>query len=447
MLQRRTFLKLMPLAYASGLAALGTPLAPRAAKSEVVVAAAIAVACIIAARIAAHNTRPADVILLKAVNQKLGVIIENQRELLLGTAEILNQLGKLPEKIDELLRRQSVRDIHRKIAAYANLYEAEYRQLDSFRSEKQWLDDGSRRDRLKHLHYELRLAVAELRQSDYPIDPASALLAPIALTTEMSIADRIGETKLAKDTIQNDYTPWLNKMLGETAGSVVHYRKEAVSRVADVTKKINGGSVGKELLANRQAVLTCVSTVDGTPEWKEITIAKGTITGGGETPTSDVMEKIHPAVLRARDRIWINLNLKSEPIEAVQALAGDIAKAVSANGPAPTAGESEVVWLTMLGGESTKQRVTLPFATAFPSDVPADNLCTVTHVDIPDSGQREAHMINSAQWKAAMVSHATLYADIVDLNIANARIVFADQAQKVVKSSLEMLDRIKGTFT
>ncbi|XIA63350.1 hypothetical protein ACFIOY_29865 [Bradyrhizobium sp. TZ2] len=119
MLQRRTFLKLMPLAYASGLAALGMPLAPRESRSEVAVAAAIAVACIIAARIAAHNTRPADVILLKAINQKLGVIIENQRELLLGTAEILNQLGKLPEKIDEMLRRQSVRDVHRKISAYA----------------------------------------------------------------------------------------------------------------------------------------------------------------------------------------------------------------------------------------------------------------------------------------------------------------------------------------
>ncbi|XIA63349.1 hypothetical protein ACFIOY_29860 [Bradyrhizobium sp. TZ2] len=328
------------------------------------------------------------------------------------------------------------------------LYEAEYRQLESFGgNEKQWLNEGSRRDRLKHLHYELRLAVAELRQSDYPIDPASALLAPIALTTEMSIADRIGEIKLAKDTIQNDYTPWLNGMLAETAGSIVHYRKEAASRMAEVTQKINSGSVGKELLANKQALLTCVSTVDGTPERKETILVRGAVTGGGEAPDLSVMEKIIPAVPRARDRIWINLNLKSEPIEAIQAVAGDIAKAVSTSGPAPKVGESEVLWLTMLGGESTKQRATVPIATAFSPDVPADASCTITHVNIPDSGQREAHMINSAQWKVAMVTHATLYADIVNLNIANSRIVFADQALKVVKSSLEMLDRIKGTFT
>jgi hypothetical protein len=263
----------------------------------------------------------------------------------------------------------------------------------------------------------------------------------------MSIADRIGEFGMAKDTIENTYTPWLNRMMAEAPGSIVHYRKEAVERAAAVTKKIQSTAVGNDLLTNKQALLTCVSTVDGTPEQKKYETSRGTITGGGEPPDISVMEKIIPAELRTRDRIWINLNLKSEPIEAAQALAGELAKAASANGPAPKVGESDVLWLTVVGGESTKQRATLPVATDFPPDVPTDKSCTITHVNMPDSGQREAHMINSAQWKAAMVAHATLFADIIDLNIANARVVFADQAQKVVKSTLDMLDRIKGTFT
>jgi hypothetical protein len=411
------------------------------ASAAVIVAVAIAVACVVASRIAAHNTRPVNIYLLRAINAKIDTALANQSLLLEATAEILNQLASLPEKIDELLRRQSVRDIHRRLAAYAELYASEARQLDSFKgNERRWLQEGTRKERLAKLHYDVRIAIAELRKSDYPIDPAAAMVAPLALSTELALADRLGETKLAKGAIA-DYKPWLKAMIDDGSGSISSYRKAAQAE-ADRSRAAIGALVGR-LLDGNSATLACAQIIDQIPATTKAVIVNSPH-ARGDMVGMRIRRQPVPAVYRDTELFWIDLALEITDIEVAQRVGEDVKRELI-RARLSTEEKSGVKWISLKSDQPRVSRETLSGRKDFSKRT--EILCFMASRDAPKPEQRLAAVEGIPQWQERLGAHSILKAQLLALNAANGRVTFANAAEKVIQTNLQVLDKIEALYT
>lgn len=148
---------------------------------------ALAIASLVAGMIASHNRRDADAYMLNAIREELRVATTQLASLQAAVALVLQDLAKLRNDIEEILRKQLVMEKHAEIRVNVDLYSAEINTRQQYKNDKEWFASSRREETLNRILFDLTKARFALLESSTPSDPNAAIVLSSAALVELSL--------------------------------------------------------------------------------------------------------------------------------------------------------------------------------------------------------------------------------------------------------------------
>jgi hypothetical protein len=407
-------------------------------------ALALAIGAIIASRIAAHNTRSTELILLKDLEQKIDLLLDSNLALLNSNATILRTLAALPGEIAEMLKGQTTSVL------INSLLGVQEQTLQLTRLEKKhgqgFMGRQAAQGLLADARRDLNRERFRLYKTADAYSPAVMAVVTAASQADLLLLNLLHWPEVAEDLIDNVYLPWLQRAVDQRdpMGLPAYRRKAEAERTAAIDQ-ITKSRLGTPLIEGQESVVgASILTVDEAPARPESSRYPGLMGRGYDGLPGLMLERTIPANPRTKDHIWFDATLERQPIEQTAAMGTQLSEAGGdlATVPVGTAG---IEWLILTANHETPYRQTVAAASAFPWPVPPG---TVTlHVDIPDDWKRLQYMFQQPAWSNAKVEVAALASVIDTVNLASARIGLANQVEETVKQSIEHLTRIRRSYS
>lgn len=261
MISRRDFLR--SSVAAGTFSILPTVLIPSPASASYA-AAGLAVAGIVAGMIAGHNRRDVNAIYGVATRKELRNASLQLASLQEASAVILTALADLPEALRREFAVQSVRELHRDIAAAISRYDTERESLPRYPSYNAWMT-AKRHDDLKDILRDLRELRSRLQRSDIPIDPSACTVMSTAAGVELSIINHLGYDRNTAITYIESYERYFGLTLdSSTPGSAAAYLAAAENEKSKAEATVAADPLGK-LLPKDGSAQACLVVSDYRP--------------------------------------------------------------------------------------------------------------------------------------------------------------------------------------
>lgn len=444
---RRSFIKLTSTTALIRFAA--SPLAitafGRPARADGGLTIALAVGAVIASRIAAHNARSADVILLKDMQKKIDLLLDGNLAVLRGQEAMIRRLAELPGEIAQMLEGREtaalidrVRGVQTATAQVARLLQ---------KNGHGYLEAEAPQRLVADALDELNKARNILLSTAHAYKPAVLAVVATAAQADLMLlnlrnAFETGWSKVAEDLIDEVYLPWLRRAVdANNPAGLPGYRRAAEADHKsgwDATAKTR---LGKPLFEGQTTTLgASILALDQLPEFRREHPFRR------RGPSPDLWEpswtEYRPAQPRKKDHVWFDVALQRLPVESTQELSAHLSDAgIESVHP----GTTGIEWLILSANDDKPLREIGAPSANLPTSVPASTL--VQTVDIPDDERRLQHMLHQPAWTNAKIEVAALKASIDTVNLAAARIGLANQVEALVRQSIAQLESIRRTYS
>jgi hypothetical protein len=412
-----------------------------AARADGGLTLALAVGTIIASRIAAHNSRSVELILLKDIQKKMDLLLDSNMALLRGQEAIIRRLAELPGEIADMLKR------HAADVLINSLLGVQEQTLQAVRLRKKhgnaFLGTSVARELLADARRDLNINRFRLYKTNQAYSPAVLAIVTMVAQADLLLLNLLGWSEVAEDLIDNVYLPWFRRAVDESDPvALPAYRRKAEAERKTALDQILKTRLGKPLIEGQKTILgASIVTVDQEPEYRRVVPPR--MHGPMDTWDPGYSE-YRPARPRKKDRIWFDVSLERVAVEQTAAMRARLTDA-GADLAAVPAGTSGIEWLTLTASSDKPHREMVAPNAAFPSAVPPQT--TTQHVDIADDARRLHHMLQQTAWTNAKVEVAALASAIDTVNLASARIGLANQVEASVQQSIEHLTRIRRTYS
>ena len=407
---------------------------------------ALAVGAVIANRIAAHNARSVDVILLKDMQKKIDLLLDGNLALLRGQEAIIRRLTDLPGEIAQMLEGREtaalidrVRGVQTATAQVARLLQKNGHGYLEAEAPQRLVADA-----LDELNKARNILVSTV----HAYKPAVLAIATTAAQADLMLLNlrndfETGWSKVAEDLIDEVYLPWFRGAVdADHPTGLPAYRRAAEADRKSAWDGIAKSRLGKPLFEGQSSVVaTSILAIDEQPSVDNRKFAR---TNGADGGPGDLIEtgKFEPPVARKWDRIWFDVSLQRLPVENTQELSGHLSDAgIEAVHP----GTTGIEWLVLTANDDKPSREIGAPSANLPTSVPASTLMQT--VDIPDDERRLQHMLQQPAWTNAKIEVAALKAAIETVNLASARIGFANQVEALVRQCIPQLEKIRRTYS
>lgn len=171
---------------------LGAPitlslLAPRTARA-VPVTACIAIATAVAGMAASQNQSDGGIgAQFKASLEYQRIMVGQITALQTAMGQVLAQLAQLEDKIQEIITKESLKQVHAKVSAAIDSYDQQVKQSSAFPSYQTWAANGDVRDKLKQIRDDLDNAISTIMARQW-LDSLTAVYFVSAIFASLSVS-------------------------------------------------------------------------------------------------------------------------------------------------------------------------------------------------------------------------------------------------------------------
>lgn len=406
---------------------------------------ALAVGAVIASRIAAHNARSVDVILLKDVQKKIDLLLDGNLALLRGQETMIRRLAELPGEIAQMLEGHETAALIDRVRAVQTATAQVARLLQ--KNGHGYLEAQAPQRLVADALDELNKARNILVSTVHAYKPAVLAIAATAAQADLMLLNlrndfETGWSKVAEDLIDEVYLPWFRRAVdADHPAGLPAYRRAAEADRRSACDGIAKSRLGKPLFEGQTTTLgASIVALDQLPEFRHVH------PGRRAGPSPDLWEpswtEYRPAQPRKKDHVWFDVALQRLPVENTQELSAHLSDAGIGSVHPGTTG---IEWLILTANDDKPFREIGAPSANFTTSVPASTLMQT--VDIPDDERRLEYLLQQPAWTNAKIEVAALKASIDTVNLASARIGLANQVEALLRQSIIQLENIRRTYS
>jgi hypothetical protein len=210
---------------------------------------ALAIASLVARKIAAANSGDGGLSSLAAADHDLiNLALAKLDRIDTLLADIYKSLAELPDEIDEILTRHETRALQADFEAVVLGYNQLFQFKDPSDSDSQWLKRRLTQTKIQNLYARLTQSRQTASVTNL-LDPNTALLVGQLAMVENGLLNLAGESPFEiKATLRDVYLSWLDRIEDPSiVGSTADYTLSAARRHSDLSLKASQSGIGQGL--------------------------------------------------------------------------------------------------------------------------------------------------------------------------------------------------------